>query len=106
MSIITPMLSDAIVTMPESFYGPLFLQSAFAGACILLVLAYYEPAFRSWLAWLVILVLWAGGTTALFMAYRAEIVSQAAYPWVAPVVRMLGFIVIGYQFRHAVPRRA
>ncbi|HUZ71632.1 MAG TPA: hypothetical protein VMU87_01490 [Stellaceae bacterium] len=99
MSKVMPLLPDAVLTMPTSFYGPLFLATAVTGASLLLVLAIYEPAFRAWWPWIVTLLIWAGGATWLFELYHDQFITRLSYHWLYEIVRALGFIPIGYAFR-------
>jgi hypothetical protein len=98
MSKVMPLLPDAVLTQSSSFYGPLFLQTAVAGAGVLVVLALYEPAFRAWWPWILTLLIWACSTTLLFVLYQDRVI-MASYPWLAHLARALGFIVIGDAFR-------
>ena len=101
MSVVTPMLSDAVVSKPTSFYGPLLGQSVLTGAAVLVVLAYYERAFRSWIAWLYILLIWGFGTTFLFVLYHDQVIGMGVYPELSNIVRILGFAAVGYGFAMA-----
>lgn len=97
-------LSDAAVTNSQNFYFILFLKSAVSAASVLLVMAFFSPLFRGWALWLAVIVLWAGGDTLLFGLFRNQMITRTAYQWLFPVVRVLGYIVIGYWFQR--PARA
>ena len=99
-------LSDAAVTNSQNFYFILFLKGAASAASVLLVMAIASRVFRSWWLWIAIIVLWAGGDTALFGLFRNSVVSMSAYHYLYPVVRMLGYIVIGYALQSSARRAA
>jgi hypothetical protein len=98
MSKVMPLIPLSVLTQSTAFYGPLFLQAAVTGASVLLVLTIYEPAFRAWWPWILTLLIWAGGTTLLFVLYHDQVIA-ASYPWLAHFARALGFVVIGWAFR-------
>ncbi len=99
-------LSDAAVTNSQNFYFILLLKGAASAASVLVVMTIVSPAFRHWTAWLWIIVLWAGGDTLLFGLFRNGLVSSSLYHYLYPVVRMLGFIVIGYELQRPARRAA
>ena len=99
-------LSDAAVTNSQNFYFILFLKGAASAASVLLVMAIASPLFRSWKVWIAIIVLWAGGDTLLFGLFRNAMLTPSNYHYVYPVVRMLGFIVIGYELQRPARRAA
>lgn len=101
MSKLLEILPLSLLTQSTSFYGPLFLQTAVTGASVLLVLCFYEAGFRAWWAWILTLLVWAGGTTILFVLYHDEMITRDLYAWLAPIVRALGFLVLGCYFRPA-----
>jgi hypothetical protein len=92
-------LSDAAVTNSQNFYFILFLKSAVSAASVLLVMAFFSPLFRGWAVWLAVIILWAGGDTLLFGLFRNQMITRTAYQWLFPVVRVLGYIVIGYRLQ-------
>lgn len=94
-------LSDAAVTNSQNFYFILFLKAAVSAASLLLVLAVASRLYRSWLVWVLVIVLWAGGDTLLFALYRDQVLPMTGYMTLYPVGRALGFIVIGYQLQRA-----
>ncbi len=104
LSLTTPKMSDAFLTSPLAAYVPRVISTAFSGASLLLILAIYDRSFRSWWAWILTLLIWAGGTALLFWLYRSEIL-LASYPWVTQCVRALGFVVIGCQFQQSLRRQ-
>ena len=99
MSKVMPLLPDAVLTMPTSFYGPLFLATLVTGASLLVVLAAYEPSFRAWWPWILTLLIWAGGATWLFELFHDQFITRYSYQWLYEIVRALGFVPIGYAFR-------
>jgi hypothetical protein len=99
-------LSDAAVTNSQNFYFILFLKGAASAASVLLVMAIASPVFRRWTTWLWVIVLWAGGDTLLFGLFRNGLVTSSAYHYIYPVVRMLGYIVIGYELQRPARRAA
>lgn len=99
-------LSDAAVTNSQNFYFILFLKGAASAASVLLVMAIASPLFRGWKAWVAIIVLWAGGDTLLFGLFRNSMLTPSSYHYVYPVVRMLGYIVIGYELQRPARRAA
>jgi hypothetical protein len=99
-------LSDAAVTNSQNFYFILFLKGAASAASVLLVMAIASPLFRRWQVWLWVIVLWAGGDTLLFGLFRNGLMTPSAYHYVYPVVRMLGFIAIGYELQRPARRAA
>lgn len=105
LAVQTASLSDAFLTSALAAYLPLVVATFFSGAALLFILALYEASFRSWWAWILALLIWAGGTALLFGLWRNEIV-LASYPWLAQCVRALGFVVLGFQFRRSLLQRA
>ena len=99
MSKLLEILPLSLLTQSTSFYGPLFLQTAVTGASVLLVLCFYEPAFRAWWPWILTLLIWAAGTTILFVLYHDQMIGRDIYAWLAHLVRALGFLVLGCYFR-------
>jgi hypothetical protein len=99
-------LSDAAVTNSQNFYFILFLKGAASAASVLLVMAIASSLFRGWKVWLAVIVLWAGGDTLLFGLFRNQIVTVTAYHYLYPVVRMLGYIAIGYELQRPGRRAA
>ena len=92
-------LSDAMVTNASNFYGILFLKSAFSAASVLFVAACFAPAFRAWPVWLILIIVWAGGDTLLFLLFRNQAITRDVYQWLYPIERTLGFMVIAYQLQ-------
>jgi hypothetical protein len=101
MSKLLEILPLSLLTQSTSFYGPLFAQTAVTGASVLLVLAFYEPGFRAWWPWILTLLIWAAGTTILFVLYHDQMIGRDLYAWLAHLVRALGFLVLGCYFRPA-----
>jgi hypothetical protein len=104
LKIVTAHMSDAQLTSASSAYISPFASAAASGAALLLVLAFYEPEFRSWLAWVLTLLIWAGGTVLLFYLWRNLIIADS-YPWLSYGMRALGFVIIGHQFQRAMNNR-
>jgi hypothetical protein len=93
-----------VASVPENFYGLLLLQTGAGAASLLLVLAICTPAFRNVWVWVIVLVIWSGGATLLFWMFRNYLIA-ASYPWLYQTLRVLGFVVIGYQFQRPLPAR-
>ena len=95
-----------VASVPENFYGLFLAQSAISGASLLLVMAIAAPVFRNFWSWLIFLVLWSGGATLLFWAYRNYMITVNVYAFLAPVMRILAFITVGYEMQQALQRPA
>ncbi len=103
LKIVTSQMSDAQLTSASSAYLSPFISALASGVALLFVLALYEPAFRSWLAWVLALLIWAGGTVLLFYLWRNLVIADS-YPWLSYIMRAAGFIVVGHQFQRAMDR--
>jgi len=105
LKVVTSQMTTEQLTSASSAYISPFISAAASGAALLLVLAFYEPEFRSWLAWILTLLIWAGGTVLLFYLWRNLVIADS-YPWLSYGMRALGFVVVGYQFQRAMRRPA
>lgn len=100
------LLPDSVVTNSQNFYGIFLVQRVVSAASVLLVMAIAAREFRAWQVWLIVLIVWAGGDTLLFGLYRNQAITMNGYQWLYPVERVLGFIVLGWYYRHPSPAPA